>query len=87
MNIRKTFEKLKDKITPYAKKVNPYLDKAKVYGEKALDFTAKQAQATPLFLTTEEAYNIHASAKRAILIAYDDTDDDVKNILLSLPIW
>lgn len=63
------------------------MKKAKVYGGKALDFTAKQVQATPLFLRTEEAFNIHASAKRSVLIAYDETDEDVKNILLLLPVW
>lgn len=87
MNLSKSFEKLKNRVSPYIEKAHPYVKKAKVYGGKALDFTVKQAQATPLFIRTEEAFNIHASAKRAILIAYDETDEDVKNILLFLPIW
>jgi hypothetical protein len=84
MDFKKFTQDLKAKTSPFLEKAKDY---TKTYSEKALDFTAKQASTTPLFLSTEEAFNIHASAKRSILIAYDETDNDVKNILLLLPIW
>lgn len=84
MDFKKMASNLKTRITPLVDKAATYWKK---YSEKALDFTAKQASATPLFLRTEEEFNIHASAKRSILIAYDETDDEVKNLLLLLPLW
>ncbi len=84
MDFKKFAQDLKTKVTPFVKKAGDY---GKIYSEKALDFTVKQATTTPLFLSTEEAFNIHASAKRSILVAYDESSPEVKNTLLLLPIW
>ncbi len=74
-------------LTSLKTKSLPYLEKVKVYGEKALDFTAKQVATTPLFLKTEEEYNILASAKRSIFLAYDESHLEIKNKALMFPIW
>ncbi len=87
MNLLQSFEKLKTQVTPYIKKANPYIHKAKVYGDKAIEFTTKQVQSTPLFLATEEAYNIQVSTKRSIIVAFDESDEQVKNLILLFPLW
>ena len=81
------FSNLKKNILPFLSKAKSYWDKAKIYGEKALDFTQRQAQNTPIFLKTEEAYNIHVSAKRAIFIAYDEEKKVAQEVLLRSPVW
>lgn len=81
------FTSLKKNIIPFFKKAKNYGEKAKVYGEKALDFTQRQVQNTPIFLKTEEAYNIHVSAKRAIFIAYDENEKVAQEVLLRAPVW
>jgi hypothetical protein len=77
------FSQFTDKL----KTLTPYLDQAKVYGWKALEFTARQAQGTPVFIQNEEEYNIHSSLKRSILIAYDDREKISQEILLRTPVW
>jgi hypothetical protein len=74
------FKQLSENLTPF-------LDQAKTYGVKALQFTQKQAQNTAIFLKTEEEYNIAQTAKRAIFIAYDDTNPLSEEILLRSPVW
>lgn len=74
------FSNIKNKLTPI-------FDQAKVYGGKALDFTQKQAQGTPIFLKTEEAYNIHQSSRRAIVIGYDENNTLSQEVTLRAPVW
>jgi hypothetical protein len=88
------FASLKNNILPflskaktYGEKAKVYGEKAKIYGEKALDFTQRQIQNTPIFLKTEEAYNIHVSAKRAVFIAYDENEKIAQEVLLRSPVW
>lgn len=85
------FSSLKNNILPFLSKVKTYSnkasEKAKIYGDKALDFTQRQAQATPIFLKTEEAYTLHISEKRAILIAYDENEKIAQEVLLRSPVW
>lgn len=78
---------LKKNILPLWGKTKTLWKTAKVYGEKALDFTQRQAQSTPIFLKTEEAYNIHTSAKRAVFIAYDEEKKVAQEVLLRSPVW
>jgi hypothetical protein len=75
------------KAQPWLDKTKPLVDKAKTYGSHAVSFVGKQIEATPIFLTTEESYNIHMSAKRAILIAYDNRDPQSESIRLMMPVW
>lgn len=42
---------------------------------------------TPIFIKTEEEYNIHASEKRSICIAYDSTSEVSETIRIMMPIW
>ena len=74
-------------FTKIKQTLSPYIQKGKQLGEKALDFTGKQISGTPLFLQSEEEYNIFCSAKRSILVAFDKRDSTIKNIILSFPIW
>jgi putative SOS response-associated peptidase YedK len=67
--------------------MGPLINQAKTYGAKALQFTQKQAQNTAIFLKTEEEYNIAQTAKRAIFIAYDETNPLSEEILLRSPVW
>lgn len=76
-----------EKAKPWLDKTKPLFDKAKTYGSSAVSFVGKQIEATPIFLTTEEAYNIHMSSKRAILIAYDNRDPQSETIRLMMPVW
>ena len=75
------------KAKPWLDKTKPLIDRAKTYGSSAVSFVGKQIEATPIFLTTDEAYNIHMSSKRAILIAYDNQDPQSESIRLMMPIW
>lgn len=74
-------------FTTIKSKLTPIFDQAKVYGGKALDFTQKQAQGTPIFLKTEEAYNILESSKRAIVIGYDENNTLSQEVTLRAPVW
>lgn len=87
MDFKKTFQHLKETVTPLVQKTGPIIEKARDYGEKALDFTLEQAATTPMFLQDEETYNIHMSLKRSILVAYDESDETIKNLALLFPIW
>jgi hypothetical protein len=78
---------LSAKAKPWLDKTKPLVDKAKTYSSHAVSFVGKQIEATPIFLTTEEAYNIHMSSKRAILIAYDNRDPQSETIRLMMPVW
>lgn len=75
---------LESKATPFLTKIVNY---GKDYTDKTLDFTTKQIAMGSSFLNTEEEVNIHASAKRSILIAYDETDKEMKTLFLLMPIW
>lgn len=85
---------LTEKTKPWLEKTKPLVTKAQIYGSKAksygsdaLSFVGKQIETTPIFLTSEESYNMHISTKRAILIAYDNRDPMAKSIRLMMPIW
>jgi hypothetical protein len=78
---------LTEKTKPWIDKTRPLVEKAKTYGSTAVSFVGKQIETTPIFLTTEESYNIHISAKRAVLIAYDSRDPISESIRLMMPIW
>ena len=69
------------------KTLSPYIEKGKQIGEKAIGFTVKQLAGTPIFLKSEEEYNIFSSAKRSIFVAFDKENPTTKNMLLWLPIW
>jgi hypothetical protein len=76
-----------EKAKPWLDKTRPLVDTAKMYGSNAVSFVGKQIEATPIFLTTEESYNIHMSSKRAVLIAYDNRDPMSEPIRIMMPIW
>lgn len=76
-----------DKTKPWIDKTKPLVEKAKTYGSSAVSLVAKQIEATPMFLTTEEAYTNHITARRSILIAYDSRDPLSESIRLMMPIW
>lgn len=78
---------LKSKLLPFLDTAKEYGEKAKVYGGKALDFTQRQIQGTPIFLKDEESYNIHASARRAIVIGYDEESSLSQEVILRAPVW
>ena len=78
---------LMTKIEPYTKKLDPYIDRAKDAGYKALDFTQKQLQNTPIVLKSLEEYTLLRTSKRAILIAYDESDPLSREIVLRSPVW
>jgi hypothetical protein len=75
------------KVQPWLDKAKPLVAQAKTYWSSAVSLIGKQIEATPIFLTTEEAYNIHMSSKRAILIAYDNRDSQSESIRLMMPVW
>ena len=80
-------KKFKDATAPLAEKAAPFLDKAKDAGFKAIDFTQKQLQNTPIVLKTVNEYTDLLTKKRVVLIAYNETHPDAKEILLRSPIW
>jgi len=75
------------KMDPLVKKLDPYVDKAKDAGFKALDFTQKQLQNTPLVLKNQGELDTLRTSKRAILIAYDESDELAREVLLRSPVW
>ena len=84
MDLKKISDNLQTTTTPFIKKV---IDYWKDYSGKALEFTTKQIAMGSSFLNTEEEVNIHASAKRSILIAYDENDRELSTLFLLMPIW
>lgn len=81
------WKSLTSKLDPYIQKMDPYIDKAKNAGYKALDFTQKQLQNTPVVLKTMPEYELLRTSKRFILIAYDETHPDARDIVLRSPVW
>lgn len=68
--------------------LTPYVNKAKEYGQKAAKFAENQIQTTPLFIKTQAEYEDILTEKRVILIAYDETQEDIsKEIRLLSTIW
>lgn len=80
-------QKLLDATAPLKEKAWPMLEKAKVAGFKAIDFTQKQLQNTPVVIKTIDEYKDFLTKKRIILIAYDETQADSREILMRMPIW
>ncbi len=75
------------KMDPYMKKLDPLVDKAKEMGVKTLDFTQRQMQSTPLVLKTQAELDALRSAKRLIVITYDQADVSSREVLLRAPVW
>jgi hypothetical protein len=86
-SLTSTLKPLTDKVSPIVEKASPYLDRAKTAGYKALDFTQKQLQNTPLILKTHDELIELRTKKRVILITYDETHTDAREILLRSPVW
>lgn len=80
-------KKLTDAATPLMQKAAPLVEKAKVAGFKAMDYTQKQLQNTPLVLKTVEEYKDLLTKKRAIIIAYNESDPSTREILMRIPLW
>lgn len=80
-------KKLTDAAAPLMVKAAPLVEKAKVAWFKAIDYTQKQLQNTPLVLKTVEEYKDFLTKKRAILIAYNETIPETREILMRMPIW
>lgn len=80
-------QKLIDATAPLKEKAAPFVEKAKVAGFKAIDFTQKQLQNTPVVIKTIDEYKDFLTKKRIILIAYDETNSDSREILMRMPIW
>jgi len=74
-------------LTSIKEKLTPYIEKAKDASQKVLIFTEKQVQSTPIFLKNEEEYNIHITAKYAIVVAYDETHEVAHVIRMMMPVW
>lgn len=80
MDLSKTLASIKEKATPYIKK-------AEELGVKTLDFTGEQLAKTPLFIKSEDEWNEHITQKRAIVVAYDESDKQVTEMLYLFPLW
>ncbi len=80
-------KKFQDATAPLAEKAAPFLEKAKVAGYKAMDFTQKQLQNTPIVMKTVDEYKDFLTKKRIILIAYDETSLESREILMRTPLW
>ena len=78
---------LSDTTRTLTEKSKPLIEKAKTYGTSAIAFAWKQVGQTPIFIKTEEEYNILMSEKRSICIAYDDTDPISQSIHIMMPLW
>ncbi len=78
---------LSDTTRTLTEKSKPLIEKAKTYGTSAIAFAWKQAGQTPIFIKTEEEYNILMSEKRSICIAYDGSDPISQSIHIMMPIW
>lgn len=62
-------------------------EKAKEFSEKTLEFAGDHLAKTPLFIDNSEEYSQVLSAKRAVILAFDETSNIEKDILVMLPIW
>lgn len=62
-------------------------EKAKDAEVKALDFANDKLQDTPLFIENRDEYNEVILHKRAVILAFDETHEIHKDIVLMLPIW
>lgn len=80
-------KKLADATAPLMEKAAPLMEKAKDAGFKAIDFTQKQLQNTPIALKTIDEYKDFLTKKRAIIIAYNETDPSVRDVLMRIPLW
>jgi hypothetical protein len=80
-------KKFTDATAPLIEKAAPIMEKAKDAGFKAIDFTQKQLQHTPLVLKTIDEYKDFLTKKRAIIIAYNETDPSNRDILMRIPLW
>jgi hypothetical protein len=80
-------KKFQDATAPLAEKAAPFLEKAKVAGFKAMDFTQKQLQNTPIVMKTVDEYKDFLTKKRIIMIAYDETSLESREILMRIPLW
>jgi hypothetical protein len=77
-----------DKTKLLTQKASPLIQRARNYGSDAIAFVGKQVEQTPMFLRTEEEYNLHHESKRSILIAYDSRDTLIsEKVRISMPIW
>lgn len=83
MNWNTLIEKTKN----LTEKGRPILKKAKTYGSDAIAFVGKQVEQTPIFIKTEEEYNIEVSKKRSIIIAYDNTNPNNEFVRIMIPVW
>lgn len=81
------FQDFLKKAQPWIDKTKPLVDKARGYSSQAIDYIGKQVEQTPIFLKTEEEYNIHASSKRAIFVAFDGSSSDAESLRLLMPLW
>jgi hypothetical protein len=72
------------KITEKSK---PIMKQAQMYGSHTLAFLGKQVEQTPIYIKTEEEYNIHSSEKRSICIAYDSSKEVAEFIHIMMPVW
>lgn len=81
------WKNITDKLNPYIIKMDPYLKTAREYGQKATEFAEDQVQATPLFIRSQAEYDALITEKRAIIIAYDETDIVAQEIRILSPVW
>lgn len=81
------WKSLLEKTKTITEKSKPLIEKAKVYSSSAIAFVWKQVEQTPIFIKTEEEYNIHASEKRSICIAYDASNTISEPIRIMMPVW
>ena len=81
------WKSLLEKTKTITEKSKPLLEKAKVYGSSAIAFVGKQVEQTPIFIKTEEEYNIHASEKRSLCITYDSKDIVSETVRIMMPVW
>jgi hypothetical protein len=86
-NIASKAKPLFDKTKAIADKAAPIVEKAKTYGSWAVAYVGKQIEQTPIFLKTEEEYNIHVASKRSILVAYDSRDESSEAIRVMVAVW
>ena len=67
--------------------VTPYINKAKEYGKKVAVFTENQIQTTPIFIKTQLELDEVLMAKRAVILAYEDTGSIAEGIRVLSSVW
>lgn len=67
--------------------VTPYINKAKEYGKKVAVFTENQIQTTPIFIKTQLEIDEVLMAKRAVILAYEDTGSIADEIRVLSSVW